>query len=134
MMMERTFAMIKPDAVKAGNVGNIIALIENNGFSIVKMDMRQLSKATAQEFYAVHRDRPFFDELVTFIISGPVVVLELKRDHAVKTWRDLMGATNPAQAAHGTVRKLYAASIGENAVHGSDAPETAAQELKLIFG
>jgi nucleoside-diphosphate kinase len=134
MIMERTFAMIKPDAVKAGNIGNIIALIENNGFKIVKMDMRQLSKATAQEFYAVHSERSFFEELVTFIISGPVVVLELKRDHAVKTWRDLMGATNPAQAAEGTVRNLYAASIGENAVHGSDAPETAAQELKLIFG
>lgn len=134
MMIERTFAMIKPDAVKAGNIGNIIAMIEHHGFSIVKMEKRQLTQDIARAFYAVHKERPFYNELVDFITSGPVVVLALEKENAIKAWRDLMGATNPAQAAEGTIRKKFASSIGENAVHGSDAPETAAQELALIFG
>lgn len=132
--METTFAMIKPDAVKAHNIGNIIAMIEAHGFTIERMEKRQFDRALAEQFYAVHNARPFFGELVDFIISGPVVVLALKKENAIKAWRDLMGATNPAQAAEGTVRKTFAKSIGENAVHGSDAPETAAEELALIFG
>lgn len=134
IMIERTFAMIKPDAVKHHNIGNIIAMIEAHGFTIDRMEKKQLSRSTAQQFYAVHKDRPFFGELVDFITSGPVIVLALEKENAIKAWRDLMGATNPAQAAEGTIRKKYAHSIGENAVHGSDAPETAAQELALIFG
>lgn len=133
-MIERTFAMIKPDAVKHRHSGDIIAMIESHGFTIDRMEKRQFSRSLAEQFYAVHKDRPFFGELVDFIISGPVIVLALEKANAIKAWRDLMGATNPAQAAEGTIRKKFARSIGENAVHGSDAPETAAQELTLIFG
>lgn len=132
-MKEKTFAMIKPDAVKAGNTGKIIAMIEDHGFTIVRMEKTHLSTKKAQEFYAVHKARPFFGELVEFVTSGPVVVMALEKDNAVKAWRDLMGATDPLKAAEGTVRKLYGANIGSNATHGSDAPETAAQELALFF-
>ena len=132
-MVEKTFAMIKPDAVLAKNSGNIIDLIERNGFRIVRLQKIQLTKSMAETFYAVHKERPFFKELVDFVSSGPVIIMALEKDNAVLDWRNLMGATNPAQAAEGTIRKLYATNIGANAVHGSDAPETAKQELKLFF-
>lgn len=131
--MERTFAMIKPDAVAAKNSGKIIDLIEQNGFTIVGMEKTQLSKAKVEQFYAVHSARPFFGEMVNFITSGPVVIMALEKDNAVKAWRDLMGATNPTDAAPGTIRKLFGANIGNNAAHGSDALETAQEEIKLFF-
>lgn len=131
--MNFTFAMIKPDAVRAGNTGAIISLIEKSGFEIVRMEKRTLDRTTVEEFYAIHKARPFFGEMVDFVTSGPVVVMALKKDGAVVAWRDLMGATNPASASYGTVRKLYGSSIGSNAAHGSDASETAATELKLFF-
>jgi len=133
-MSQITFAMIKPDAVEAKNAGKIIDLIEKNGFDILRLEKIQLSKDLAEEFYAVHKERPFFGELVEFVTSGPVIIMALEKENAVQAWRDLMGATNPANAAEGTVRKLYAQSIGKNAAHGSDAPETAVQELDLFFG
>ena len=131
--MERTFSIIKPDAVKAGNTGNILALLEKNGFTILGARMIRMSKAQAEGFYAVHKERPFYTSLVNFMIEGPVVVLALQREDAVKKLREVMGATNPANAADGTIRKLYAESIERNAIHGSDAPETAAQELTYFF-
>lgn len=131
--MERTYAMIKPDAVKAGNAGNIIARIEAEGFKIVGMKKIHVTLAQAQAFYAVHKARPFFGELTEFLASGPVVAMVLEKSDAIKAWRELMGATNPEQAAPNTMRKLYAKNIGENAVHGSDAPETAAQEIPFFF-
>ncbi len=131
--MEKTFAIIKPDAVKAGYTGKIIDRIESEGFNILGMRKMHMTKAQAEAFYAVHKERPFFGELVEFMISGPVVVMVLAKDGAIKAWRDLMGATNPAQAAPNTLRKLYGASVGENATHGSDAPETAAVEVKFFF-
>jgi len=131
--MERTFAMIKPDAVAAKNSGKIIDLIEKNGFTILGMRKMTIDKKTAEHFYAVHKDRPFFGELVSFVTSGPVIVMALEKDNAVKAWRDLMGATDPQKADAGTVRKLYGASIGNNAAHGSDAPETAKFELGIFF-
>lgn len=131
--MERTFAMIKPDAIKAGCVGKIISMIEDAGFKILRMEKTQLTKDKAERFYAVHRERPFFQELVEFVISGPVIIMALERDDAVVTWRNLMGATDPAKAASGTVRALYGENIGNNAVHGSDAAQTAQEELKLMF-
>ena len=131
--MERTFAIIKPGAVRDGNAGNIIARIEAEGFTISGMKKIQMSKAQAELFYAVHKARPFYGELVDSMISGPVVVMVLAKDNAIKAWRDLMGATNPAQAADNTIRKLFGTSIGENATHGSDAPETAAQEVPFFF-
>ena len=132
-MKEKTFAMIKPDAVKAGNVGHIISMIEDSGFTIVRMQKIELSRDKAEQFYAVHKERPFFSELVQFVTSGPVVVMALEKENAVKAWRDLMGATDPQKAAEGTVRKLYGTNIGSNATHGSDAQETAQQELALFF-
>lgn len=132
-MTQQTLALIKPDAVKAKNVGNIIAMIEKAGFNIVAMKMVQLTLEQGQAFYAVHKERPFYGALTSFISSGPLVALALEKDDAVKAWRDLMGATNPAQAAEGTVRKLYATSIDHNASHGSDAPETAEVEIAFFF-
>ena len=132
-MSERTFAIIKPDAVAAGNAGAILALIEKNGFKILGLKKTRLSLAQAENFYGVHRERPFFGSLVTFMTEGPVVVLALEREDAVAKWRELMGATNPANAAEGTVRKLYAQSIERNAAHGSDAAETAAVEIPFFF-
>lgn len=131
--MEKTLAIIKPDAVKAKNSGKIIDRIEQEGFEIVALQKMNLTKEKAQAFYAVHNERPFYGELVEFMTSGPVVVMALSKPDAIKAWRDLMGATNPAQAAEGTIRKLYGASVGENATHGSDAPETAAQEVAFFF-
>jgi len=131
--MERTFAIIKPDAVEAKNAGKIIDLIEKNGFNIVRMEKKQLSLKQAQEFYAVHKERPFFGEMTSFIASGPVVAMALEKNDAIKAWRDLMGATDPKKAEAHTIRALYATDIGKNAVHGSDAPETAAVELAYFF-
>lgn len=131
--MERTLALIKPDAVKANNIGAIIAHIEDAGFSIVAMKMVKLSKQDAERFYDVHKERPFFGGLTDFMSSGKIVALALEKDNAIKAWRDVMGATNPAQAADGTIRKLYGTSIDNNATHGSDAPETAAVELSFFF-
>ena len=131
--MERTFAIIKPDAVKARYTGRIIQRIEEAGFTIRAMQMRHLSTKEAEGFYAVHRERPFFGSLTQFMSSGPVVVLALEAEDAIKKWRTLMGATDPAKAEAGTLRKEFGASIENNATHGSDAPETAAFELGYFF-
>jgi nucleoside-diphosphate kinase len=130
---QKTFSIIKPDAVSSGKAGKILSLLEDNGFRIVAIKMVKLSQPQAEGFYAVHRERPFFGSLVKFMTEGPVIVMALEREDAVKKLRDVMGATNPANAAEGTVRKLYAESIERNAIHGSDAPETAEQELKYFF-
>ncbi|MBM3726751.1 MAG: nucleoside-diphosphate kinase [Acidobacteria bacterium] len=131
--MDRTFAIIKPDAVAAGQAGQILGAIEAGGFIVRAMRMLKMSRTQAEGFYGVHRERPFFGSLVNFMTEGPVVVLALERENAVKAWRDLMGATNPANAAEGTIRKRFAASVERNCVHGSDAPETAAVELTFFF-
>jgi len=131
--MERTFAIIKPDAVAASNAGAILADVEKAGFKIRAMRMEQLSKAQAEGFYAVHKERPFFGGLVTFMTEGPVVLLCLEAEGAILKWRETMGATNPDKAAEGTMRKKYGANIERNATHGSDAPETAAFELGYFF-
>ena len=133
MSLERTYAMIKPDAVAAGNSGKIIDLIEKHGFRIVAMKKLKMTREQGEAFYAVHKERPFYASLVTFMTEGPIVALVMEREDAVKQWRDLMGATNPANAAEGTIRKLYATSIERNAAHGSDAPETAAEETRFFF-
>lgn len=132
-VVERTFAMIKPDAVAAKNSGKIIDAIEQHGFTIVGMRKLHMSKETAQEFYAVHKERPFYGELVDFVASGPVIVMMLEKENAIKAWRDLMGATDPVKADVGTLRKQFGASIGSNAVHGSDAADTAQVELTIFF-
>lgn len=132
-MMQYTFAMIKPDAVAAKNSGKIIDMIEHHGFEIVRMEKVVIHADMAREFYSVHKERPFFGELVEFVASGPVIIMALEKENAIADWRKLMGATDPQKAEEGTIRKKYATSIGNNAVHGSDAPETAAQELKLFF-
>ncbi len=131
--MEKTFAIIKPDAVKAKYTGKIIDRIEAEGFEILGMKKLHMSKRQAEQFYAVHSERGFFGELVDFMSSGPVVVMTLQKDGAIKAWRDLMGATDPAKAEANTLRKEFGASVGENATHGSDAPETAAQEIAFFF-
>jgi nucleoside-diphosphate kinase len=131
--MQTTFAIIKPDAVKAGYTGKIIQRIEEAGFRILALQLRQLSVRDAEGFYAVHRERPFFNSLTAFMSSGPVVVLALEAPDAIKKWRTLMGATDPAKAEAGTLRKEFGASIENNATHGSDAPETAAFELGYFF-
>lgn len=131
--MSRTFAMIKPDAVQAGNAGKIIAHIQQAGFRIVGMKLTQISRQQAEKFYEVHAARPFYGELVEFMSSGPSVVLALDAENAVGKWRETIGATDPAEAAEGTIRKLYAESKGKNAVHGSDADETAAAEIAFFF-
>lgn len=131
--MERTFGIIKPDAVAAGHTGAILAVIEKAGFRIRGLRMTRLSAAQAEAFYAVHKERPFYASLVKFMTEGPVVVMVLERDNAIQHWRDTMGATNPANAAEGTIRKQFAESIERNAVHGSDAPETAAVEIPFFF-
>lgn len=125
--------MIKPDAVENGHIGAILEKITGAGFKIVAMKHTQLSKRDAQEFYAIHRERPFFGELVEFMTRGPIVAAILEKDNAVDDFRALIGATNPAEAAEGTIRKLYATSIGENAVHGSDSDENAGIEGAFHF-
>ena len=131
--MERTFAIIKPDAVKARAAGRIVQRIEEAGFTIRAMQMRHLSVREAEGFYDVHRQRPFFGSLTKFMSSGPCIVMALEADGAIRKWRDLMGATDPAKADAGTLRKEFGASIEHNATHGSDAPETAAYELNYFF-
>jgi nucleoside-diphosphate kinase len=133
LALERTFAIIKPDAVKAGNTGKIIAEIEGNGFCIVAMKKIHLSKKQAEGFYAVHRERPFFGALTDFMSEGPIVAMILEREDAIRKWRDVMGATDPAKAADGTLRKRFGTSIQTNATHGSDAPETAVFEIRYFF-
>lgn|SRR5690606_1961941 len=132
-MSTLTFGIIKPDAVRAGNAGAIIQKITGAGFNIRGMKLIHQTKKQAEGFYAVHAERPFFGELTEFMSSGPCVVLALEKENAVKAWRDLMGATNPAEAAEGTLRKEFASSIGENAVHGSDSEENAAIEISYFF-
>lgn len=132
-MVERTFAIIKPDAVAHNNRGNIIAMIEKNGFNIIRLQQLQLAKSEVEKFYAVHKERSFFPEMVEFMISGPVVIMVLEKENAIKAWRDLMGATDPKKAEAHTVRALYGTNVGSNATHGSDAPETARIEIKQFF-
>ena len=133
MAIERTFSMIKPDATKRNLTGKINAKLEEAGLRIVAQKRVWMSRAQAEGFYAVHKARPFFGELVDFMISGPVVVQVLEGDNAIAKYRDIMGATDPAKAAAGTIRKVHARSIGENSVHGSDAPDTAAKEIAQFF-
>ena len=133
MATNRTFTMLKPDSVEKGNTGAILNMINQAGFRIVAMKMTQMTTADAQAFYAIHKERPFFGELVAYMTRGPIVAAILEKDNAVDDFRKLIGATNPAEAEEGTIRKLYAASIGENAVHGSDSDENAAIEGAFHF-
>src|SRR5688572_32124150 len=131
--MERTFAIIKPDAVETRKAGRMLGRIEEAGFIVRAMRLQHLSRKDAEGFYAVHRERPFFGELTTFMSSGPCVLLCLEAPDAIRKWRDTMGATDPAKAVSGSLRKDFGESIGRNATHGSDAPETAAFELGYFF-
>ena len=133
MAIERTFSIIKPDAVAKNVIGEIVSRFEKNGLRVIAMKMLHLTKEQAQGFYAVHKERPFYNDLVKFMTSGPVVVQVLEGENAVKKNRELMGATNPAEAAPGTIRADFAKTVDENAVHGSDAPETAAQEIRVLL-
>jgi nucleoside-diphosphate kinase len=133
MTKERTLAIIKPDAVASGVAGRIIAKIEQGGFKILAAKLIRMSFDDAAGFYAVHRERPFFKSLCTFMTQGPCIPMVLEADNAIQRWRDLMGATDPAKAAAGTIRKEFASSIESNAVHGSDAPATAAAEIAYFF-
>ena len=133
MNIQRTFAIIKPDAVKKNAVGDILTMIHGAGFRIIGMRMLEISVEQAEGFYAVHAERPFFNSLCEFMSSGPIVALALEKENAIADWRKLMGATNPANAEEGTVRKKWAASIEANAVHGSDAEDTARFELSYFF-
>ena len=132
-MTNRTFTMIKPDATKKGSTGGILAMINAAGFRVVAMKMTHLSTEKAGQFYEVHKERPFYGELVEFMSSGPITAAILEKENAVEDFRKLIGATNPANAEEGTIRKRYAASIGENAVHGSDSNENAAIEGAFFF-
>ena len=132
-MPQRTFSIVKPDAVRAGNTAAILAEIAKAGFRIVAIKKLSISKVQAEGFYAVHRERPFFHDLTTFMSSGPIVLMVLEKDNAIAGLRTLMGATNPANAEEGTIRKKFAASIQENAIHGSDAEDTAAFEIGYWF-
>jgi nucleoside-diphosphate kinase len=133
MPIERTFSIIKPDATARNLTGAINAMIEQAGLRIVAQKRVRITKEQAETFYAVHRERPFFRELVDFMVSGPVVVQVLEADGAIAKYRDIMGATDPGKAAAGTIRKVHAKSIGENSVHGSDAPDTAMKEIAQFF-
>ena len=133
MSGNRTLTMIKPDAVDNGYIGPILEKITGAGFKIIAMKYTQLSRRDAEEFYAIHRERPFFGELVSFMTRGPIVAAILEKENAVEDFRALIGATNPAEAAEGTIRKLYAKDIGENAIHGSDSDENAAIEGAFHF-
>ncbi len=132
-MIERTFSIVKPDAVERGLQGAVLKMIQDAGLKIVAMKMIHMTKAQAEGFYAVHKERPFFDSLVAYMISGPCVVSVLEGEDAIATYRNVMGATNPAEAAEGTIRKTFALDIEKNSCHGSDAPETAAQEIPYFF-
>jgi nucleoside-diphosphate kinase len=132
-LTERTFSIVKPDAVKAGSAGGILARIEKDGFKIVGLRLRHLTREEAEGFYHVHRARPFFGSLTEFMSGGPCITMVLERENAIARLRELMGATDPAKAAAGTIRKDFAASIEANAIHGSDGPETAAFEIGYFF-
>ncbi|MDX1470385.1 MAG: nucleoside-diphosphate kinase [Flavobacteriaceae bacterium] len=133
MATNRTFTMIKPDAVEKGHIGAILNKINSAGFKIVAMKLTQMSEEDAKQFYAIHKERPFFGELVEYMTRGPIVAAILEKDNAVEDFRSLIGATNPQEAAEGTIRKLYAESIGENAIHGSDSDENAEIEGNFHF-
>jgi nucleoside-diphosphate kinase len=133
-MTTQTFSIIKPDAVKRNLIGKVFACIEDAGLKVVATKMLHLSEAQAKEFYAVHKERPFYNDLVSYMTSGPVVVSVLEGENAVPKYREVMGATNPAEAAEGTIRKLYAESIEANSVHGSDSPTNAEIEIRFFFG
>ena len=133
MRTDRTFTMLKPDSVEKGHIGAILEKITASGFKIVAMKLTQMTTADAEQFYAIHKERPFFGELVEYMTRGPIVAAVLEKDNAVEDFRTLIGATNPEEAAEGTIRKLYAASIGENAVHGSDSDENAEIESQFHF-
>ncbi len=133
MPLERTLCIVKPDAVEKRKAGAILACIEEGGFKIVALKMTHLALPTAEGFYAVHRQRPFFGELVQFMTRSPVVIAVLERENAVVAWRDLMGATDPAKAAAGTIRKQFGSNVGENATHGSDSAENARIEIAYFF-
>ena len=133
MSIQQTFAILKPDALASGHTGQILSMIEHAGFRIRGIKMIRLSKQQAEGFYEVHKERPFFGGLVTFMTEGPVVVMVLEREDAIKHWRQVMGATNPEKADDGTIRKKFAKNIERNSVHGSDAPETAAIEIPFFF-
>ena len=133
MTNNRTFTMLKPDSIEKGNIGPILEKITASGFRIVAMKLTQLSIPDAQAFYAVHKDRPFFEDLVHYMTSGPIVAAILEKDNAVEDFRTLIGATNPADAAEGTIRKMFAESISQNAVHGSDSDENASIESAFHF-
>ena len=132
-MGNKTFAIIKPDAVKAGNTGKIYDRIIQAGFDIISAKLLKMSRDQAEGFYAVHKDRPFFDDLVKFMTSGPCMVLTLKKDNAVELWRKTIGSTNPEEADIGTIRKDFASNVQENAVHGSDSDENAQKEIAFFF-
>lgn len=133
MAIERTFSIVKPDAVAANKIGSIYQRFEDAGLRVIAAKMVHLSQERAEAFYAVHKERPFFNDLVNFMVSGPVMVQVLEGEDAIKKNREVMGATNPAEAEPGTIRADFASSIDENAVHGSDAPETAAEEIRFFF-
>ncbi len=133
MAIEKTFAIVKPDAVEKNHIGDIVALIEKNGLKVRALRMMHMTRPIAEGFYYVHKSRSFFGELVDFMTRGPCVVMVLEGENAIAKWRELMGATDPAKAAEGTVRKLYGANVGENATHGSDGPETAKFEIGWFF-
>ena len=132
-MIEKTLALIKPDAFRNKSTGDIIAIIEKEGFVLHRLEKRKLTRAEAEAFYAVHKDKPFFGEVIDFMTSGPLVAMVLEKEDAVASWRRVMGATNPEEAALGTVRKRFGKDIGMNAVHGSDSLENAALEIALMF-
>ncbi len=132
-MTERTFAIIKPDAIIALQSGDIISIIEYNKFTIIRLVKVRLTREQAERFYAVHSQRSFYNELVDYMSSGPLIIMVLEKENAIQDWRELMGATNPAQARIGTLRYMFGTSIGNNAVHGSDSPTTAEQEIKFFF-
>lgn len=133
MSVQRTFSIIKPDAVAAGQAGEILAMIQKAGFKVLGLRMMRLTEAQARGFYAVHREKPFFSGLVKFMTEGPIIVMALERENAILGLREVMGSTNPANAAEGTIRKRFAANIERNCIHGSDAPETAETELRFFF-
>jgi nucleoside-diphosphate kinase len=131
--MEKTLMIIKPDAVKARHIGDILARVEQENFNISGLRFLELSRAQAESFYDIHKERPFFKDLVAYMTSGPVVVGRLEREHAVEKWREVIGATDPQKAAEGTIRKLYGTNIENNAVHGSDSPENGIRETDFFF-
>jgi nucleoside-diphosphate kinase len=133
MALQRTLSIIKPDAMEAGKAGAIIARLQEEGFDVKALRRIHLTRAQAEGFYDVHRERPFFGELVEFMSRGPIIVMALERDDAISKYREVIGATDPAKADDGTIRKLYGKDVGENAVHGSDAPETAQNEIAYFF-